>query len=181
MLQAQQFEPVGSNKTQTVDVRVVLASNMDLETEVEAGRFREDLFYRINVVTIEMPTLAERIGDLPLLAEHFLEHSCAEMKRDIFGFRDAAMQTLCRYNSPGNVRELDNVIESVDLYEPSEPYKPMPLKQALEQPEKRILEAALRANDWNRQLTAEQLGINRTTLYKKMKRYGLDREPAQTR
>ena len=203
VLQSQQFEPVGSTKTQTVDVRVVLASNRDLEKEVEAGRFREDLFYRINVVTIEMPPLSERIADIPLLAEHFLEQSCAEMKRDIAGFRDEAMQIFRRYPWPGNVRELENVIAravvlcksrhigqgdlppkliaSVDTYQPGEAYKPMPLKQALEQPEKRILEAALRANDWNRQLTAEQLGINRTTLYKKMKRYGLDLEPAQTR
>ena len=203
VLQTQQFEPVGSNKTQTVDVRVVLASNRNLEDEVEAGRFREDLFYRINVVTIEMPTLGDRMGDIALLAKHFLEHSCAEMKREIAGFKDEAIQTLQRYHWPGNVRELENVvaravvlskgrhigiedlppklIESVDMYDPGETYQPMPLKQALEQPERRILEAALRANDWNRQLTAEQLGINRTTLYKKMKRYGLEREPAQTR
>jgi len=202
VLQTQQLEPVGSNKTRTVDVRVLLASNEDLEQEVKAGRFREDLFYRVNVVTVEMPTLAERISDVPLLAEHFLARSCAAMKRDIAGFESEVLQTLQRYEWPGNVRELENVVaravvlcknrkigvadlppkiaQWVDAGAPKERYEPLPLKKALEQPEKRILEAALRANDWNRQVTARQLGINRTTLYKKMKRFGLDAEPAKT-
>jgi len=203
VLQSQQFEPVGSNKTSTVDVRVILASNVPLEEEIKQGRFREDLFYRINVVTIDMPTLAQRLGDIPLLARHFLEQSSAEMKRQTLDFEEEAMRALQRYHWPGNVRELENVVaravvlcrsprigvhdlpprllEAADGYAPGEGYKPLPLKQALEQPERRILEAALRANDWNRQLTAEQLGINRTTLYKKMKRYGLDAEPARMR
>ena len=203
VLQTQQFEPVGSDKTQTVDVRVLLASNLDLAEEVRGGRFREDLFYRVNVVTIEMPTLGERISDIPLLADHFLRRSCAEMKREILAFEEDALQILQRYHWPGNVRELENVVaravvlckerhlgvrdlppklvEAAEVSEPLEAYKPLPLKKALEQPEKRILEAALRANGWNRQLTAEQLGINRTTLYKKMKRYGLDAEPARMR
>jgi two-component system response regulator AtoC len=201
VLQNQQFEPVGSNKTETVDVRVILASNVNLEDEVRSGRFREDLFYRVNVVTVEMPTLAERVNDIPLLAGHFLTQSCAEMKRELLGFEDEAMQMLQRHDWPGNVRELENVVaravvlskghhigvgdlptklvESASAYKPAEDYRPMPLREALEQPEKRILEAALRANGWNRQLTAEQLGINRTTLYKKMKRYGLVAEPAR--
>ena len=199
VLQSQQFEPVGSNKTQTVDVRVVLASNVDLEAEVQAGRFREDLYYRVNVVTIEMPTLAERISDIPLLAEHFLERSCGELRKTALAFDDDTLKALQRYHWPGNVRELENVVaravvlckgprilesdlppkmlEAAENCVPVETYTPIPLKQALEQPEKRILEAALRANGWNRQATAEQLDINRTTLYKKMKRYGLDREP----
>ncbi len=201
VLQTQQLEPVGSNKTRTVDVRVLLASNEDLEQEVQAGRFREDLFYRVNVVTVDMPRLAERLSDVPLLAEHFLARSCAAMKHDIVGFEPEALQTLQRYEWPGNVRELENVVaravvlcknrkigvadlppklvQWVDVGSSKECYEPIPLKKALEQPEKRILEAALRANDWNRQVTARQLGINRTTLYKKMKRYGLDAEPAK--
>ena len=200
-LQSQQFEPVGSNKTETVDVRVILASNKDLEAEVEAGRFREDLFYRVNVVTVDMPKLFERVGDIPLLAVHFLERFRVEMKREIQGFDEAAMQTLQRYRWPGNVRELENVVERAvvlckghtigtadlppKLVDAESTYDPIPtvsqltLREALEQPEKRIIEAALRANGWNRQLTAHQLGINRTTLYKKMKRYELEAEPAR--
>ena len=206
VLQTHRFEPVGSNKTETVDVRVILATNVNLESEVKAGRFREDLFYRVNVVTIDMPPLAERIGDIPLLARHFLNHFCAEMNRMIMDFDDGAVRALQRYRWPGNVRELENAVEravvlckgryvSIDdlppkvinpsvadaVEQPPGAYRPMSLREALEEPEKRILEAALRANGWNRQLTAEQLGINRTTLYKKMKRFGLDAEPSHNR
>lgn len=202
VLQTHQFEPVGSNKTESVDVRVVLASNVNLEAEVKAGRFREDLFYRINVVTIDMPPLVDRVGDVPLLARYFLNHFSEQMNRLVTDFEPDAMQALLSYSWPGNVRELENVVErgvvlcrgrqiaAGDLppkllAAPLTPeretasYRPMPLKEALEEPEKRILEAALRANGWNRQLTAQQLVINRTTLYKKMKRYGLD-GPAET-
>lgn len=199
VLQSQQFDPVGSNETMTVDVRVILASNVELEAEVSAGRFREDLFYRINVVTFDMPSLADRVGDIPMLAEHFLSHYQTEMKRQVTSIEDDAMQALQRYRWPGNVRELANAIERAvvlckgrtitvgDLppkvagpapsFEPDGTYQPMPLKEALEEPEKRIIEAALYANGWNRQATAQQLNINRTTLYKKMKRFGLEAEP----
>ncbi len=203
VLQERQFEPVGSNKTQTVDVRVILASNRDLADEVKAGRFRQDLYYRINVVTISLPRLLERIGDIPRLADHFLKTYCAQSRKEILGFTDAAIQHMQRYHWPGNVRELENVVEraviltknryiDVDDLPPalleaaSGPpplqegqYRPMSLKQALEEPEKRIIEQALRANNWNRQVTAEVLEINRTTLYKKMKRYGLEADPAR--
>lgn len=198
-LQSQQFEPVGSNKTETLDVRVLLASNVDLEAEVQAGRFREDLYYRVNVVTIEMPTLAQRVSDIPLLARHFLDVYCKKMKRSISGFSDEALQVLQRHQWPGNVRELENaveravvlckgrvvtpedlpprIIEAANTFEPSVPDQVMTLREALEVPEKRIIESALCANGWNRQLTADRLGINRTTLYKKMKHFGLDAEP----
>lgn len=204
-LQSHQFEPIGSNKTESIDVRVILASNVDLEAEVRAGRFREDLFYRVNVITIEMPSLCERVGDIPLLVAYFLEAFNAETKREILGFDDEAMCALQRYHWPGNVRELENTVERAvvlckghyitaadlgsKLLEPAEMLhtpgafeaigtsQSKSLKEALEEPEKRIIEAALRANGWNRQLTARQLGINRTTLYKKMKRYGLEAAP----
>ncbi|MBI1826287.1 MAG: sigma-54-dependent Fis family transcriptional regulator [Planctomycetes bacterium] len=203
VLQTRQFEPVGSNKTETVDTRVLLATNQDLEAEVKAGRFREDLFYRINVVTIDMPTLWERIGDIPLLAKHFLKAACADMGREGIEFEGEALRALQCYRWPGNVRELENVVQRavvlakgrrisaselpaklLDAIE-SQPaptlYTPMTLREALAIPEKRIIEAALRANAGNRQITAEQLGINRTTLYKKMKRYGLtDRDHHQS-
>ncbi|UCD28293.1 MAG: sigma-54-dependent Fis family transcriptional regulator [Planctomycetota bacterium] len=200
VLQERQFESVGSNKTETVDVRVILACNEDLAKAVESGRFRQDLFYRINVVTIHLPSLRERLGDILLLAEHFLKNYRAESKKEINGFSDECMQYLQRYHWPGNVRELENVIERAivltknrrievsDLPENviqgaqtspqnEDVFKPMPLKKALEEPEKRIIEKALRANNWNRQTTAQLLEINRTTLYKKMKRYGLEIDP----
>ena len=198
VLQERQFEPVGSNETKTVEVRVVLATNKDLQKEVKAGNFREDLFYRINVVNIELPTLAERVTDGPLLAKKFLINMCARHGREKNNFTEEAMQYLENYNWPGNVRELENVVERAvvlskssmigleDLppniveYAESEKtagYTAMSLREALEEPEKRIIEMALRRNNWNRQPAADMLEINRTTLYKKMKRYSLEVDP----
>ncbi len=218
VLQEKQFEPVGSNSTISVDVRFVLATNEPLAGLVEAGKFREDLYYRINVVNIKLPALRDRLADIPLLVERFLVKYGKETGKDRTISEDALV-ALGRYRWPGNVRELENVIERAvvltrhpvigvdDLPEtvqnaqkgvalPSrgdassfgngqglivpcleDGWTPTPLSHALEEPEKQILVAALAANDWNRQATAKQLDINRTTLYKKIKQYGLD-QPA---
>jgi DNA-binding NtrC family response regulator len=203
VLQERQFEPVGSSETKTVDVRVILASNVDLTTLIAQGTFRQDLYYRINVIALHMPPLRERLGDIPLLAGHFLRHFCQDTGREIQGFTDAAIAAMQRYTWPGNVRELENAIERAvvlcrrpqidvtDLPEtiqtcvnesprPRTPQTlddlfntPMPLAIALETPERQIIEAALRRNEYCRQATAAELGVNRTTLYKKMKKYGL--------
>ncbi|MDX2118851.1 MAG: sigma-54 dependent transcriptional regulator [Planctomycetota bacterium] len=208
VLQERKFEPVGSSQTVEVDVRVVLASNQPLEALVAAGQFRQDLYYRINVVKIELPPLRERVSDIPILAAHFLEKHAKSLGKAIVGFTPAAVDALRRYPFPGNVRELQNVIEraavlsrrpTIDVddlpahvtgessggmlavpgqrvapAEDSEEWTPMSLEDALREPERRILLHALKANNWNRQKTAEQLGINRTTLYKKLKALGLD-------
>jgi DNA-binding NtrC family response regulator len=193
VIEDRQFEPVGSNKTQTVDTRIILASNRNLEEEVRKGGFREDLYYRINVVTIDLPPLCERVGDVRLLAEHFLRLYSAHHKKDKLGITDEAMALLERYTWPGNVRELENAIERAALLSKgkfirpedlpnsimqeqnrqTEGYKTMSLKNALAGPEKEIIRSALQANHWNRQETAKALQINRTTLFKKMKHYGL--------
>lgn len=199
-MQEKQFEPVGSNQTVSVDVRVILATNVDLAEEVRKGRFREDLYYRINVVSLTLPPLAERTGDVPLLAEHFLAYYGKLHGRPKGGFTDKAMQCLGQYHWPGNVRELENVVEraallskrpliDVDDLPPAlrekaengdlERYRGQTLKKALEVPERTILRAALEANGWNRQDTSRALDINRTTLYKKMKYYGLEQEAAR--
>lgn len=190
VLQDRQFDPVGSNKTETVDTRVITAANTYLAEEVRKGRFREDLYYRINVVTIDLPPLQERVGDINLLVKHFLRIYCNQNNRIKLGVTDKAMELLERYSWPGNIRELENVIEqavlisknkyidaddlpaSVQNHQQKE-YKSLSLKQALAEPEKNIIRKALEANHWNRQQTAEALQINRTTLFKKMKRYGL--------
>jgi DNA-binding NtrC family response regulator len=209
VLQERQFEPVGSTQTLTVDVRFVLATNEPLRQLVAEGRFREDLYYRINVVNIQLPRLAERSGDIPLLAEHFLARFSKEAKKTITCFSDEAMAALRAYDWPGNVRELENAVEravvlcrrpTIDAGDLPETvlggpmrhglghgnghaavipaldggWNPMPLEKALEEPERQILLAALEANKWNRQDTARQLDINRTTLYKKIKQYSLD-------
>ncbi|REK12269.1 MAG: sigma-54-dependent Fis family transcriptional regulator [Planctomycetota bacterium] len=194
VLQEMQFEPVGGNKTEHVDARVILATNEDLAELVAQGRFRQDLYYRINVINVELPPLRERISDIPLLAEHFLEDVCRESGRAASGFSDEAVAALRRYDWPGNVRELQNVVERAVLLGKSdtigledlppsvagsvphefESSQGRTLKEALAGPERQIILEVLEHNDWNRFATAESLGINRTTLYKKMKRLGLD-------
>ena len=193
VLENQQFEPVGSNRTHTVNTRIILASNRNIEQEVKQGRFREDLYYRINVITIDLPPLCERVGDIRLLAEHFLRIYCAQNNRQKFGITDEAMLYLERYLWPGNIRELEKVIERAALLgkgrfispedlpdtvkqeqkQQQTSYQAMSLKRALAEPEKSIIRKALEANHWNRQETARALQINRTTLFKKMKQYSL--------
>ncbi|MHC4486314.1 MAG: sigma-54-dependent transcriptional regulator [Planctomycetota bacterium] len=185
--------PALQAKLKTVDTRIILASNRNLDEEIRQGRFREDLYYRINVVTIDLPPLCERVGDVRLLAEHFLRMYCAQHNRDRLGITNEAMEYLERYSWPGNVRELENVIERAALLSKNKfigpddlpnsikqeqsretkRYKQMSLKEALAEPEKNIIRHALEANGWNRQATAKALAINRTTLFKKMKQYGL--------
>lgn len=220
VLQEKQFEPIGSTKTINVDVRFVLATNEPLEELVREGKFREDLYYRINVVNIQLPSLSERTGDVPMLAEHFLEKYRKETGKQVTGFSNDALTALRGYPWPGNVRELENAVERAvvlskrpvievddlpdsirrhargedsllglrDTAQSTSPgaggnlfapclvggWRPTPLTDALVEPEKQIILAALEANDWNRQETARQLDINRTTLYKKIKQFGLD-------
>lgn len=205
VLQELEFEQVGGTKTFKVNTRVILATNEDLAQAVAAGRFRQDLYYRINVIHLQLPGLAERSGDIPALAEHFLNHVCLETGKKISGFEPDALNALQNYAWPGNIRELQNVIERAVLLGKGtlirlEDLPPnvvqgftrltpllrteagkQSLKEALEGPERQIILQVLRENNWNRNATADQLGVNRTTLYKKMRRLGLDKlEPSQS-
>ncbi|WP_425615316.1 sigma-54-dependent transcriptional regulator [Anatilimnocola sp. NA78] len=197
VLQEFHFEPVGSTKTIKVDSRVILATNEDLGEAVADGRFRQDLFYRVNVINIELPSLRERIADIPLLSAHFQQKTCEEAGRPAEGFAEDAMQAMQRYNWPGNVRELQNTIERAVLLGRSnkvtledlppqiaagqpvslEALSGKALKEAMAAPERAIILEMLENNRWNRNATADALGINRTTLYKKMKRLGIDKLP----
>jgi DNA-binding NtrC family response regulator len=201
VLQELAFEAVGGSETHRVDVRVVLATNEDLAKNVAEGKFRQDLYYRINVINLELPALRGRSSDIPLLAQKFLEEVREDANRpNVTGFTDDAMAAMQRYNWPGNVRELQNVVERCVLLSRSNTitlhdlppemrlpgislggttsYAGQTLKEALEGPERAIILEVLELNQWNRNETADQLGINRTTLYKKMKRLGLeDRAP----
>jgi len=196
VLQDLEFEQVGGTKTFRVDTRVILATNENLSKAVAEGRFRQDLFYRINVINVELPSLRERISDIPLLAQHFLDSVCQETGKKVAGFTEEALAVLQRHRWPGNVRELQNVVERAVLLGKSDrigledlpsqmsatadvvlpgPKTGRTLKEALEGPERQIIMEVLKSNNWNRNATADLLGINRTTLYKKMKRLGLDR------
>jgi DNA-binding NtrC family response regulator len=195
VLQEFAFEPVGGAKTIKVDTRVILATNEDLSRAVAEGRFRQDLYYRVNVINLEIPPLRERVSDIPLLASHFMRSVAEESGKRVTGFNAEALAALERYNWPGNVRELANVVERAVLLSRSEllglddlppslvslspsvaaAADPGSLKRALQAPERQIILEVLEAHGWNRNATADFLGINRTTLYKKMKRLGLDR------
>ena len=203
VLQDRVIERVGDTKTIPVDVRIVLATNRDLEQAVADGDFREDLFYRIHVVSIEMPPLRERRADVQALAEHFLHRFVREHGRRARRFTDDALAALAAAPWPGNVRQLENVIERAVVLSSGDAIdrgdlpaaltvgvgaqsaavapiadelpagRPLPLKQALLAPERRIIEHALAYCEGNRERTAEVLGINRSTLFHKLKKLGI--------
>jgi DNA-binding NtrC family response regulator len=195
LLQDRQFERIGDNRTLEADTRVLLATNADLEKEIEAGRFRQDLYYRINVVAIHLPPLRERTGDIPLLADHFLRHYAEENGKYLESIDETTLDILYHHPWPGNVRELENVVERAVVLTRNARIMPedlpdrlrgetperaassdqpiVPLKRALEAPERRIIEQALKFTGGNRQQTAALLEINRTTLFNKMKKFGL--------
>ncbi|HAB12498.1 MAG TPA: sigma-54-dependent Fis family transcriptional regulator [Planctomycetaceae bacterium] len=189
-IQDREFEPVGGGRTERVDVRLIVATNKDLEGLVSEGEFREDLYYRVNVITLTQPPLRGRSIDIPLLVELFRERFANELGRPVADVDPVAMECLCEYHWPGNVRELVNVIERAvvlcrgevirldDLPEVVRREEPRAevanqLKSALADPERKLIVESLEAHGWNRQQSARSLGINRTTLYKKMKRHGI--------
>jgi len=194
VLQELEFEQVGGDKTHKVDVRIILATNEDLAEAVTEGRFRQDLYYRVNVINVELPALRQRHSDVPLLAQRFLDELREDTNRPIQGFSNEALSALEAYSWPGNIRELQNVVERAVLLGKSETIEvcdlprdvaggptislsrtgSMTLKEALEEPERQIILDVLESNNWNRNATADSLGVNRTTLYKKMKKLGLE-------
>ena len=197
VLQELAFEMVGGSETIHVDTRVILATNENLERAVAEGRFRQDLYYRINVINIELPPLRERISDIPLLARYFLENVCRESNKKARDIDPQTLVMLQNYAWPGNVRQLQNIIERAVLLGKHDTIMPedLPsemtggvaildlaelaqkrLKEALTNPERQIILEVLELHDWNRNATAEALGINRTTLYKKMKKLGLEEQ-----
>jgi len=192
-IQEREFERVGGTETITLDVRFILATNYDLRESVEDGTFRKDLFYRVNVVPIHMPPLRERVGDIQLLAEHFLRLYARQNRCNVVGIGPEAMARLRQYAWPGNVRELENALEAAVVLRKEGAIgvadlpatitgkgdsDRLPLKEALLRAERDIIENALRVNNWRRQPTATMLAIDRTTLFKKMRFHGLLRGDA---
>ncbi|NQT85871.1 sigma-54-dependent Fis family transcriptional regulator [bacterium] len=195
-IQEREFERVGGTETITLDVRFVLATNLDLREQVAEGTFRKDLFYRVNVVPIHMAPLRDRTADILLLAEHFLNLYARQNGKQVMGLSLDAQVHLKNHTWPGNVRELENAIETAvvlcrgeeitladlptTIATASEP-RQLPLKQALERAERKIIESTLKLNSGRRQPTATMLAIDRTTLFKKMRTYGLLREDGRSR
>jgi len=195
VLQQKVFERVGDVRTMQVNVRIIAATNRDLTEEIRKGNFREDLYYRLNVISIDIPPLRARKGDVAALVKNFLQFYSEKTKRGIKGISSEAMKLLLDYPWPGNVRELENVLERAVVLSTSEVlgvdvlpdhmlHGPVTvpqaaggenysLKEVLKEPEKQIICKALEQAGWNRKKAAHLLNINRTTLYNKMKEYQL--------
>jgi two-component system nitrogen regulation response regulator NtrX len=193
ILQEQRFSRVGGTEMLDVDVRVIAATNKDLEQEIEVGRFREDLYYRLNVIPFRVPALRERAGDVPMLAREFLGEFCAEAGVKVKKITARAMRALQAHSWPGNVRELRNLMErlvimtpgpSIDLGDlpdavttPSDAGGEAPtLDEARRSFEREFLVARLVEHGWNISRTAEAIGIARESLSRKIKSYGIEVE-----
>jgi DNA-binding NtrC family response regulator len=189
VLQDHRFERVGGEETLEVDVRVIAATNKNLMEEMKKGTFREDLFYRLNVIPIFVPPLRERKDDIPLLASHFLQKFTHEKKKKVASISPEVMETLLAHSWPGNVRELENTLEHAIIIAKKDQIlpkdlpqhllqKPLPAQQlvSLQDYERSLILRTLKETNWNKHQTSKRLKINRSTLYGKMKRYGLTKE-----
>jgi len=199
VLQERTFEPVGSSKTLSVDVRVIAATNQNLEEAIHEKRFREDLFFRLNVIPIEAPPLRNRREDIPLLARTFLEAASGKQVNVVEGFSQEAIDLLCNYRWPGNVRELENMVErlvvthsgsgeitakdlpnafhatpSISVPTPQVPSTGLSFRDVVDDFEADLILQALERTQWNKNRAAQLLGLNRTTLLEKIKKKGLE-------
>ena len=201
-LQQGEIQRVGSDKSEHVDVRVIAATNRDLRKEVEERRFREDLYFRLNVISLEVPPLRQRKEDIPLLAAHFLSHYAERNHKNVKGFSAQCMDMLLQYDWPGNVRELQNAVERAVILCTGEyvtgPELPVNIAKLaaeampkstevssslaglpLEEVERRAIEETLRETGDNKSAAARKLGITRATLHKKLRKYGSDKGDAE--
>jgi DNA-binding NtrC family response regulator len=192
VLERGRFERVGSNDTLSVDVRVVAATNRNLEEAVQQGRFREDLYYRIRVIPIALPPLRERMEDIPLLVNHFLEKFNREMRKNIVRLSPQCMMTLTQYPFPGNIRELQNMMEHAfvcceeetiqlehlpaDLQLYFWEHRELTDSESLEAFERQAICRALDKSEWRLKEASQHLGIGRSTLWRKIRQFGIQKE-----
>ncbi|MBN1662060.1 MAG: sigma 54-interacting transcriptional regulator [Deltaproteobacteria bacterium] len=187
ILQEKTYEPLGSVETLKADVRIIAATNKRLADQVKAGKFREDLYYRINVMRLELPPLRERMEDVPLLVDHFIRHFNALQNKEISGISETALACLMSYDFPGNIRELENILERAFIMCKSGMIEPHHLPEflnprkeengairsvesmSIKDMEAIFLTNALKKNNWSRMETARQLGIHKSTLFRKIK------------
>ena len=192
VIQELEFRRLGGLENIKVDVRIIAATNRDLQEAVDQGTFRDDLYYRLNVIVIKLPSLRERSEDVPLLADHFVKRYCEENERELCILEPSALKVLMDYHWPGNVRELENVIERAVVLAPGNvitsdlfpknlshflpdsqvkiPLDGLPLKERVANYERSLILAALDHTDWNQKRAAELLFVNATTLSEKLKR-----------
>ncbi|MCX7974385.1 MAG: sigma-54 dependent transcriptional regulator [Candidatus Aminicenantes bacterium] len=200
-LETEEIQRIGGREIIKVDARIIAASNRDLKEAVQKKLFREDLFYRLNVIKINIPPLRERKEDIPALVDHFLKIFCEERKRPPIKITPAAMEILLNYSWPGNVRELRNLIEKIVVLSPIEAISPEMVELALkdtsldsrpflnpkittsliearQKVEREVILSKLLAYDWNYEKVAKDLDISRATLFNKLKKYGIKRKPS---
>lgn len=186
VLETGEFERVGSSKTRKTNARIISATNADINKEVDEGRFRQDLLFRLNTVEVALPPLRQRREDVPLLALYFLEQHSQRYRKTITGFTEAATQALLKHSYPGNVRELDHAIERAVLMAPGELIEASDLgfqrgreasrrleDMSLEEVEAFLIQRTLAECDGNVSRAAEKLGLSRSALYRRLQRYGL--------
>ena len=187
VVESGEFERVGSSKTKRVDVRIISATNADLKEEVAAGRFRQDLLFRLNTVEVRLPPLRERQGDIPALARHFLAQHARRYRKSVADFSPGALRELSSYEFPGNVRELDHAVERAVLMARGEQVEAADLglagghdapgraldEMSLDEVESFLIKKTLARFDGNVALAAEALGLSRSALYRRLQRYGL--------
>ncbi len=195
VLQSKEFEPLGSNRTHRADVRIIAATNRDLEADARSGRFREDLFYRLNVVAVTLPPLRDRLGDIPVLAYHFLERFNEKNHRHVREIAPEVLEAFRDYSWPGNIRELENVMERGVIFcrgevltranlppafqETAPPAAPRPFREASAEPslldlEKEFIRRTFKKCGGNRQLTAKELGISLEELTFKLRAHRIE-------
>jgi transcriptional regulator with PAS, ATPase and Fis domain len=190
-IEEKEVRPLGTNKNERVDTRIVSATNQDLEQRIQEGSFREDLFYRLNVIRLELPPLRERSEDIPLLVEHFIDKFSDQAKRKVTGIEDDALQALMSYRWPGNVRELEHTIERAILmgsestigladlprsvvaaaHNDASLEKALAKGYTLEQLEREYIKRVMESTKGNKTEAARILGVDRTTLYRKLDEY----------
>ena len=190
LLQEKVYEPLGSTESVRADVRILAATNRNLDELVDRGEFRSDLYYRVNVVRMTIPPLRERNDDIPLLTEHFIEHFNNLQNREITGISDAAMAALLHHDYPGNIRELENAIEHAFVLCREKQILPQHLPPNLQHTLEKDLSSrgiytlselealhiteTLKRNNWNKTAAASELGIGRSRLYRKIKEHGIN-------
>ncbi|MEJ2025516.1 MAG: sigma 54-interacting transcriptional regulator, partial [Deltaproteobacteria bacterium] len=186
VLQNRNYEPLGGTRSLSANVRIITATNRDLEKMVADGTFRQDLFFRINVIKLEIPPLRERLEDVPLLVDHFISRFSALHRKHIEAISHEALDVLMRYDYPGNIRELENIIEHGYVLSPGGlihvKHLPDSLRPTLnsfvradtfEEMERQFIIFMLKKNKWNRLAAAREMGIHKTTLFRKIKRLGI--------
>jgi DNA-binding NtrC family response regulator len=189
VLEAGEVLPLGETKPKFVDVRLIAATNKNIEDQIRKGLFREDLYYRLNVIEVKIPPLRERREDIDVLARHFAEKYGKEANKKVCEITDDAMEVLHRYNWPGNIRELRNVMERAVVLSGSEKIglaelpekiksqdgggKASTLKDRMDYYEEKVIKDALESHDWNKEETAGELGVDLATLYRKIKKLGI--------